>query len=287
MGNLSTLVSILMTAYNREKFISEAIESVLAQTYTNWELIIVDDCSKDNTVNISKKYAKKDERISVYINEKNLGDYPNRNKAASYAKGDLIMYLDSDDSISSDALDYFVNAFVSYPEAMHSTIYYHELTAPELMSSYDAIYNHFYVNNMLATGPGARVFKRSFFESLGGFPVKYGPANDMYFNLYSASLSQILLLPYSYLNYRIHAEQESKNMYSYLTNGYNYFQDFISSSLLPLTAEQINNLKNKSKKRFIINSVRYLFKTRHLTLTIDAYKKVGFKWRDFFIALCS
>ena len=65
----SPLVSVLMTAYNREKYIAEAIESVLASTYTNFELIIVDDCSTDKTVEIAKSYEVKDNRIKVYIND--------------------------------------------------------------------------------------------------------------------------------------------------------------------------------------------------------------------------
>ncbi|MBN2572301.1 MAG: glycosyltransferase family 2 protein, partial [Ignavibacteriales bacterium] len=81
------LVSVLMTVYNREKYISEAIESVIKSTFKNWELIIVDDQSKDNSFEIAKCYENKDERIRVFINDKNLGDYPNRNKAASYARG--------------------------------------------------------------------------------------------------------------------------------------------------------------------------------------------------------
>ena len=86
------LVSVLMTSFNRDKYIAEAIDSVLASTYQNWELIIVDDCSKDKTVEIAKSYEAKDNRIKVYVNKKNLGDYPNRNKAASYAKGKYIKY---------------------------------------------------------------------------------------------------------------------------------------------------------------------------------------------------
>src|ERR1041384_7268362 len=102
--NFNPLVSVLMTAYNREDYIAEAIESVLASTYTNFELIIVDDCSSDNTVAIAKEYKAKDKRIKVYVNEKNLGDYPNRNKAASYANGDFLMYVDSDDKILTDGI---------------------------------------------------------------------------------------------------------------------------------------------------------------------------------------
>ena len=79
--------SVLMTAYNRELYIAEAIESVLASTYQDFELIIVDDGSKDKTVAIAKKYESKDSRVKVFVNEQNLGDYPNRNKAASFASG--------------------------------------------------------------------------------------------------------------------------------------------------------------------------------------------------------
>ena len=61
-----------MTSYNREKYIAQAIESVLASTYKDFELIIVDDCSKDNTVGIAKKYEELDSRVKVYVNEFNL-----------------------------------------------------------------------------------------------------------------------------------------------------------------------------------------------------------------------
>jgi len=84
-------ISILTTVYNREKYLAACIESVLASSYQNWELIIVDDVSTDTSVAIAKSYEKKDARIKVYVNAQNLGDYPNRNKAASYAKGKMLL----------------------------------------------------------------------------------------------------------------------------------------------------------------------------------------------------
>ena len=66
---ISPIVSVLMTAYNREKYIAAAIESVLASTLTDFELIIVDDGSRDRTVEIAKTYAAKDTRIKLYVNE--------------------------------------------------------------------------------------------------------------------------------------------------------------------------------------------------------------------------
>ena len=111
------LVSVLMTAYNREMYIGEAIESVLASTYSNFELIIVDDVSSDNTLAIVQRYAERDNRIRVYVNESNLGDYPNRNQAARYASGKYIKYLDSDDKIFDFGLEYCITQMEKNPEA--------------------------------------------------------------------------------------------------------------------------------------------------------------------------
>lgn len=91
------LVSIITPNYNCEKFIVETIESVINQTYKNWEMIIIDDCSSDNSITIAINYTKKDKRIKVIQNEKNMGAALCRNKAIEMAKGEFIAFLDSDD----------------------------------------------------------------------------------------------------------------------------------------------------------------------------------------------
>jgi len=92
---MNELVSIIMPSYNTEKFIVDTINSVLNQTYKNWELIIVDDCSTDNTMNVLKQF--KDNRIIIYQNDNNSGAAISRNKALREAKGKWISFLDSDD----------------------------------------------------------------------------------------------------------------------------------------------------------------------------------------------
>lgn len=89
------LVSIIMPSYNTAPYIKETVQSVLDQTYINWELIIVDDCSTDNTDEVLSTI--KDERIRYFKNEKNSGAALSRNKALREAKGQWIAYLDSDD----------------------------------------------------------------------------------------------------------------------------------------------------------------------------------------------
>lgn len=97
------LVSIIMPSYNTAEFIEETINSVLAQSYHNWELIIVDDCSTDNTDDVVKPYLA-DERIKYFKNEKNSGAAVSRNRALREAKGKWIAFLDSDDLWTSDKL---------------------------------------------------------------------------------------------------------------------------------------------------------------------------------------
>ena len=93
---MNDMVSIIMPSYNTANFISESIKSVMAQTYTNWELIIVDDCSTDDTDDVVKLYLN-DSRIVYIKNPKNSGAAVSRNRALREAKGKWIAFLDSDD----------------------------------------------------------------------------------------------------------------------------------------------------------------------------------------------
>ena len=98
-------VSIITPSYNSEKYISKTIESVLAQSYQNWEMIIVDDCSTDNSLEITEAYTKKDSRIKSIRLKRNSGPAQARNKAIKEASGKYIAFLDSDDIWFPDKLE--------------------------------------------------------------------------------------------------------------------------------------------------------------------------------------
>lgn len=100
---MSGLVSIIMPSYNTASFIAESIQTVLAQSYKDWELIIVDDCSPDNTDEVVRPFLT-DERIKYLKNEKNSGAAVSRNRALREAKGKWIAFLDSDDLWMPDKL---------------------------------------------------------------------------------------------------------------------------------------------------------------------------------------
>lgn len=102
---MSDLVSIITANYNSERFIAETIESVLRQTYTDWEMIVVDDCSTDNGVTIVSEYVRKDPRIRLIRLEHNSGAALTRNRAIEEAKGRFIAFLDSDDQWDPEKLE--------------------------------------------------------------------------------------------------------------------------------------------------------------------------------------
>jgi len=99
------LVSIITPAYNCAEFIEECIESVLNQTYQNWEMLIVNDKSTDNTQFIVESYAKKDPRIKLFNQEKNAGAAAARNKALELSQGRFVAFLDSDDAWKPNKLE--------------------------------------------------------------------------------------------------------------------------------------------------------------------------------------
>jgi glycosyltransferase involved in cell wall biosynthesis len=270
-----------MTAFNRQKYIAQAIESVLVSDYSNLELLIVDDHSTDNTVAIAKAYEKKDSRVKVHINEINLGDYANRNKAASYAKGKYLKFVDSDDKLYLGGLKYCVNSMESNPNAQWGIIYPCKIEKEVELTTKSAIQHHFFKQPFLKAGPGQTILRNDFFVKAGMFPTKYGPANDMYFNLKAASLGNTLLLNDQFLFYRRHDEQEQSNQFSYLYNYNTYLKDALQDLQLPLSAQQIEWLNKKRKRRFAVNILKYFLKTLNVKKTKEAIEKADYSFNDF------
>lgn len=98
-------VSIITPVYNAQEYIANCIESVLGQTYQNWELILVDDCSMDDSVSILMEYKNIDPRIKLYVSEKNIGAGAARNLGIKSAKGRYLAFLDIDDFWHKDKLE--------------------------------------------------------------------------------------------------------------------------------------------------------------------------------------
>ena len=261
---MSPVVSVLMTSYNREDYIAEAIESVLASTLTDFELIICDDRSTDRTVDIARHYAARDTRIKLYVNEKNLGQFQNRNRAASHASGKYLKYLDSDDRIYDFGLGYCVEQMEKFPEASIGMSALYDMGVPDSLcwSSEKIIHEHFCVRQYLTIGPSGSIFRREKFMEMKGFDGRFGVASDVYFNIRMAALSPVVLLQREFFFYRIHEGQAQNNEKGYLEFGYLYFKELLEKVNLPLKKEEIAFLHRKMKKRHAVSLTRYLLKTR-------------------------
>lgn len=172
-GNEKELVSVIIPTYNRLELLKRSVESVMAQTYENWELIVVDDCSQDGT----REYIEslKDSRVSYYRNEINMGPAASRNVGAAKAKGSLLAFQDSDDIWMPDKLVKTVDALLTAPEEY--ALVYHEVQEedgtiiPAENIPYENktgnIFPHLLLYPMIDTP--AAVIRKSCFDALGGF----------------------------------------------------------------------------------------------------------------------
>ena len=117
--NYRPLVSVIVPNYNHERFLQERIDSILNQSYTHFELIILDDCSTDNSMEVINQYKDEPRLKMVVKNEKNSGSPFNQwNKGIRLAQGDLIWIAESDDACSPDFLATMVKKHLEHPDAV-------------------------------------------------------------------------------------------------------------------------------------------------------------------------
>lgn len=248
------LVSVLMTAYNREKYIAEAIESVLVSTYRNFELIIVDDGSKDKTVDIALSYKAKDDRVKVYINEKNLGDYPNRNKAANYAIGKYIKYLDSDDIMYPHCLEVMMYCMEKFPDAGYglSALSDENQPYPVCISPKKAYLEHFSLYGHFNRAPGSSIINRKTFIKVGGFTGERMIGDTQLWYTLSRKFD-LVKMPRDLVWDRMHDGQERQSEYAKQYDKLNkkVFLEALNHADCPLSQEEKKAINREKYPSFI------------------------------------
>lgn len=278
-----------MTAYNRENYIGQAIESVIASTCEDFELIIVDDGSTDSTVKIAKKYEAADKRIKLFINEKNLGDYENRNKAASLAQGKYLKYLDSDDMIYPHGLAVFVNWMEKNPSAAlgvssRETLPIHPF--PHLLEPIQAYRRHFFEYGILDFGPSGVIIKKEAFEEVGRFSGKrYIGDQECWLKI--AARYAILELPPSLIYWRRHEGQEFLAGSNGIDGGYflltlPMLREALTSCDCPLTKEEATNILKKQEKMYSRILVKHILKTGQFRKVFQRSKELKVSLTSFF-----
>jgi hypothetical protein len=202
-------VSVLVTAYNRERYIAASIESVLAQTFGDFEVIVTDNRSTDGTVEIARQYERLDPRVRVVVNERNLGQFANRNRAASLARGRFLKFHDSDDLLYPHCLEVMVPLLQAHPTAgfgLSSSRAWPGGPVPMLLSPRQSYQREFLGFGLFMCGPACALFRADVFESLGGFE-DYGAPSDTIFWMRACARYPVVLLPGDLFFYREHPGQ--------------------------------------------------------------------------------
>lgn len=256
-------VSILTTVYNRENYLAACIESVLASDYPDWELILVDDQSKDQSVAIARRYADQDPRIKVYVNDTNLGDYPNRNQAASYAQGRYLKYLDADDLIYSHGLGIMVRTMDQFPDCalgISQEVAEDIKPYPFVMTPQETFQREFLKRGVLGLGPTGTIIRRDAFKAVGGFTgTRYIGDTELWYQL--ALQYPVVKMAPGLVYWRQHDDQEitkGTQSYFYLENAFKHKTAQLHLEALPLSLEEKQAALHKLNKRFARNLWRLM-----------------------------
>ena len=272
----SPAISVLMTTYNREKYVGAAIESVLNSMFENFELVIVDDRSKDQTVEIVREWQAKDGRVKLYINEQNLGDYPNRNQAAAHATGKYLKYVDADDLIYPWGLQILWECMERFPEAgwgLCSLAQDKARPFPFVLDTAEAYRYHYLGPGLFHKAPLSSIIKKELFDAVGGFePGRMVGDYEMWHRL--ALKSPVALMPHGVVWYRAHDDQES-NVIGEFEEVYRRISlKHLHSESKPLSPAELHQVAQLQRKRHLKFAAFNLAKGK-LTLAHDAYRKAG------------
>ncbi len=203
---MNKLMSIAIPAYNSAEYIGDTIESLLAQTYGNLEIVIVDDNSSDETYSVIEKYAAADSRIRIFKNEKNLGMAGNWNRCLQLCHGDYLKLVCADDLLAPDMVAKEIAALEANPEAVMVS------SDTKLVDSNDKycgmhkryrksglvdgkkLVRHCFFTRDILGAPMANTFRREAYEKSGGFSFDFHYIVDYDFFVNIAKLGQIFII---------------------------------------------------------------------------------------------
>lgn len=294
MDNLP-LISIALCTYNGAKFLEEQINSLVSQTYSNLEIVIVDDCSIDNTVNILRYYELEYDYISVYTNNSNIGVNESFSKAISLCKGKFIAISDQDDiwlpNKIKDAYDYMGDNMMVYSNSLlidekGNNLNRRKFKKKELYSGNDP--RSLSISNTIAGH--TMMFRTELIEYI--LPIPPSCHYDWWISFVGANLGNIAFLPVPYAMHRIHSNNVSKKFDLIQQDRYEAMKRWTSTMLsvrnlkyfsffeeLDSTLETKSNLIKKMK--LIIFQVKYrniIFLNKGFFSKINRARKLRFPY---------
>lgn len=172
MSQAQPLISVLVTVYNRAGYLADAISSILDSTFRDFEIVVCDDASTDESFAVASEMSKRDSRIRLHRNSVNLGQFANRNCAASMARGSWIKFLDSDDLIYPHGLEAMYRFVCFDPDATQAISSPHTQQSkpyPFSLTPEETYRQEFLGRGCLSAGPSASIIRRDAFETVGGY----------------------------------------------------------------------------------------------------------------------
>jgi len=283
MTKNTTFVSVLMTTYNSEKYVSETIKSVVNQTYKNWEFIIIDDASTDGTYDIITSASFSDDRIKIFRLDKNHGQSYALNFGLKKSSCDLIARIDNDDLMARDRIEKQVSYMNRYPEVAVVGTYVNYIDSQGRFlsrgktdfTSTEEIADKIKNNELVGFNHPTVMMRKEIILKLGGYRSEYWPADDI--DLWNRILEngyRIEIIPEYLTDYRIHSG--SVTIYS------------VKNSFLKAKFVKHNLIRRRSGKQEItFNDFLVLFNETNLLKKVNSfrklygqifYKKAVFEW---------
>ncbi|TWI81402.1 glycosyltransferase involved in cell wall biosynthesis [Lacibacter cauensis] len=285
MSTGQPLFTVATITYNSGKWVSQAIESILCSSFTDFELLISDDCSTDDTWSIIQGY--KDPRIRTWRNEQNIGEYPNRNKVLEAAAGKYILFVDGDDILYRDSLRNLSEYVQAFPEAgmlwgLNPQLFPFYVF-PYLVHPKESIKLIYQTMIPISTiGFGEMLFKTEVLRSCGGMSEKY-KIGDTYIKKKLAIITPVLFVPIGLIFWRQSDYQASKK----IANGLDGFfervsidKEIINHLSFPLSGKEkdviVRNIRIGVVKIFISST---MLKGHFYSFFVLA-KKIELSWND-------
>lgn len=298
-------VSVIIATYNKSNLILRTIQSVINQTFQDFELIIVDDGSDDNTLEVIKKISVKDKRIK-YIYQKNQGYASALNNGISLSNGKYIAILDDDDEWLPEKLEKQIQIFEKYPSVYLVSCWLFKISEnnKRLFKTYSGLIENrkwcdFFKSNGILTSSSI-LFKKEIFDELGGFDSKLKLVCDLEFYIRVINNYDIYFLPIPLLNYYDYSNSLSKkDFWLKWPSEFNYILNKYEKVLNKCKYAQIYFLKTlgtcyllqgkyKIAREFLLKCIKLnSFKLRFylqyfLTFIPFIYKNLLFLKRKFF-----
>lgn len=273
------LVSALVTVYNREKYLAESLQSIVDSTYSNIEVVVVDDGSKDRSVEIANEFAARDSRVKFNQNLKNLGDYPNRNRAAELATGAYLKYVDSDDRIEPNCIQTMVDAARKHPDAAYILSYPRpeNKERPLYLSAKEAYEQHLVQQQgFFSSGPLLSLIRTDCFREVGGFRPSARNMGDTILWLELSRRWPLVIVEDGLTFWREHDEQEYNlvrgggwdNSVTHCLLSHVTLRDFLNNGC-PLNATD----RALVRRKFQLDNIRRVFwQLKNLRLNFAAYE---------------